>query len=514
MSTEKSKPTSVLQPCPCGKSSDACSYWDAGGWYCHSCNKKGHLDKVSKTPAERGISDATLKYFNIHQSGTGHLSFTYKALDDSEDPGYKNRAPDKTFCWGNKPSKVKLFGQDLFSSGGKFLTITEGELDACYAFEAMGSKFPVVSVDSAGAAPGNCKDNYDWINSFETIVLAFDNDKPGQSAAAKVADLFPGKTKIVKFKQGCKDPCDYGPSGKAEFVQNWWRAEVPKVEGLIPSSQLIDAVISTPRPKCYDYPWAGLNDITAGWRLGELVMIGAGTGIGKTLFMTHVADHVMKTTDFNIGVLFLEDPNIDAARRFVAVRGRVPYHLPKTVYDEQEFRDTANEVLGKDRICFYNNDQFAANSKDEVLSKIKQMIRVHNCKIFFLDHITFITSASAEGDERRSIDEMMTEIKALTVNEGVNIHAVSHFKRLSGTSHENGAAGSINDFRGSGAIAQLANVALSLERNGQAVEPIERNTTTIRVLKNRLSGKTGEACKLIYNEWPFTWDAVETDEDS
>lgn len=507
----KSKPSRTLQPCPCGKSSDACSYWDSGGWYCHSCNKKGTMTDIavkSKTPAQRGISAVTLDHYGITVETDGTLKFPYRNKDSS-DTGYKSKTPDKKFFWTDRPEHPELFGQRLFPGGGQYVTLTEGELDTGYVFEATGSKYPVVSVDSAGAALSHCKLNYDWLNSFNNIILAFDSDRPGQAAAEAIAtELFPGKCKIVKMKPGCKDPCDYGPNGKAEFLSHWWRAEPPKVDGVIPSADLIDAVLNTPRPQCFDYPWQGLNDVTNGWRLGELVMIGAGTGIGKTLFMTHVANKVLLDTDFNVGILFLEDPNIDAARRFVAVRGQVPYHLPKTVYDPQQFRQVSQDILGSNRLFFYNNDQFSANGADQILSKIKQMIRVHNCKIIFLDHITFIVSASAEGDERRSIDELMTKIKALTVNEGVNIHAVSHFKRLSGTSHENGAEGSINDFRGSGAIAQLANAAYSLERNGQELDPAARNTTTIRVLKNRLSGKTGEACKLLYREYPFTWDEV------
>lgn len=511
----KTPPEKVHQPCPCGRSSDACSYWDNGGWFCHSCSQKGILKdvstKVSKTPAERGISDTTLKYYNVTKLPDGSIQFHYQGYDN--DSGYKTKTPDKRFSWTSRPKKIKLFGQDLFPSGGKYITLTEGELDCCYVYEATGSKYPTVSVDSAGAAYQNCKDNYDWINSFEYIVLAFDSDAPGQAAASRIAtELFPGKTKIVKMKPGCKDPCDYGPGGKAEFVANWWRAETPQVDGLVASSALIEQVISTPKPVCYDYPWVGLNKITCGWRTGELVMIGAGTGIGKTLFMTHIANKVLLDTNFNVGVLFLEDPNIDAARRFVAVRGQIPYHIPKVIYDEPLFRTHCNEVLGKDRLFFLNNDQFAANSADVILNKIVQMVKVHNCKIIFLDHITFITSSSADGDERRNIDELVTRLKALTVNLGINIHAVSHFKRLSGTPHENGAAGSIADFRGSGAIGQLSNMAFSLERNQQALDQATKNTTIVRVLKNRLSGVTGEACKLLYSEYPYTWEAIEQDE--
>jgi len=53
--------------------------------------------------------------------------------------------------------------------------------------------------------------------------------------------------------------------------------------------------------------------------------------------------------------------------------------------------------------------------------------------------------------------------------------------------------------RGSGSIAQLSDMVIGLERHAQHQDATERNTTHVRVLKNRLSGMTGECCHLLYN---------------
>ena len=73
-------------------------------------------------------------------------------------------------------------------------------------------------------------------------------------------------------------------------------------------------------------------------------------------------------------------------------------------------------------------------------------------------------------------------------------------KRPEGRGHEEGAATSLAQLRGSGSIAQLSDMVLGAERNGQADEERERNTTQLRVLKNRFSGLTGPACSLLYNK--------------
>jgi twinkle protein len=54
--------------------------------------------------------------------------------------------------------------------------------------------------------------------------------------------------------------------------------------------------------------------------------------------------------------------------------------------------------------------------------------------------------------------------------------------------------------RGSASIAQLSDAVIGAERNSQADDPIVKNTTVLRVLKNRYTGKTGKACEVFYNE--------------
>ena len=77
---------------------------------------------------------------------------------------------------------------------------------------------------------------------------------------------------------------------------------------------------------------------------------------------------------------------------------------------------------------------------------------------------------------------------------------VSHLKRPEGKGHEEGAATSLAQLRGSGSIAQLSDIVIGGERNGQAEDPTVRNTTHLRVLKNRFSGQTGPACRLLYTK--------------
>ena len=103
------------------------------------------------------------------------------------------------------------------------------------------------------------------------------------------------------------------------------------------------------------------------------------------------------------------------------------------------------------------------------------------------------------GDERKAIDEIMTKLRTLVAETGISLFLVSHLKRTTGTAHEDGGKISLQDLRGSQSIAQLSDIVIGMERHQQHEDADIRNTTTVRVLKNRYTGQTGPACWLRYD---------------
>jgi twinkle protein len=130
------------------------------------------------------------------------------------------------------------------------------------------------------------------------------------------------------------------------------------------------------------------------------------------------------------------------------------------------------------------------------------MAKALDCKFVFLDHISIVISDQSNGDERKAIDEIMTKLRMIVQETSITLFAVSHLRRPDGNKgHEEGAATSLAQLRGSAAIGQLADMVIGLERHAQADDPIERNTTRLRVIKNRYSGETGPACAVLYDKF-------------
>jgi twinkle protein len=189
-----------------------------------------------------------------------------------------------------------------------------------------------------------------------------------------------------------------------------------------------------------------------------------------------------------------------------------PLHIPDTQISEAEWEATFQSTLGTRRVVYY--DGFGESNIDRILSYIKYLAKAEGCKIIFLDHISIIVSDQSQGDERKALDEVATKLKKLTMELDILLIMVSHSKRQSSKPHEEGGHTSLADLRGTAAIGQLSNIVLGLERDGQAEDPVERNTTLIRVLKNRFSGLTGPSSLLLYSKLTGRLEEVKFNDDS
>ena len=102
-------------------------------------------------------------------------------------------------------------------------------------------------------------------------------------------------------------------------------------------------------------------------------------------------------------------------------------------------------------------------------------------------------------NERRAIDVTMTKLRSLCESTGIALILVSHLRRPQGQAHEEGREISTSDLKGSSGLLQLSDVVLGASRN-QVGEASERQRLTLKILKSRHTGMTGEVDKLLYDQ--------------
>ena len=424
------------------------------------------LALLAGTPPEpisdRRISESTVEKYKVACLGKDRRVYPYFDLEDMIRPAAsKTRTPEKDFPSEGPIGSCGLFGEHVFPPGGKYLIITEGEDDAMAAYEMTGK--PAVSVRNASSAKSDVKRRYDYIDSFDSIIVCCDMDEPGRKASKAIAEML---------------------------------------------SDLWDLVREPIQKSTVMYPWPGLNDLLYGIRDAELVSVVSGSGMGKSAVMRELLFHLLNTTDVNIGGMFLEESVAKTGRELMSLAANRRLHIPGDVEPtEKELRAAFDATLGTNRVFFF--DHFGSTGVENIIARARYLAKAFGCTKLFLDHVSIIVSSQENGDERKAIDQVMTKLRTLVQELNLTLFLVSHLKRPDGKGHEEGGMTSLAHIRGSAAIAQLSDAVIGLERNGQAESEVERNTTTVRVLKNRFAGETGVAAYLYYDR--TTGRLIETD---
>jgi len=443
---------------------------------------------------KRNLSEETCEKYKIYQDGD--ILRMYYHDEQGKPVGAKVRTKTKIFSYEGE-STGRFFGQHLSFKRGKddknAVVITEGELDAASVYQAMGN-YPVVSLPSgAAAAKKAIKQNFEWLQQFNKIILWFDDDEPGRKAAKEAADVLPpGKAFIARI-DGYKDASDALQENDYKSISDaFWNAKAYRPDGIVEGKALLDLVTTPNPPNDHDYPFQGLQHKLHGIRYGELVTITAGSGIGKSSFCRELAATLLQGGE-RVGYLALEESNRRSALGLMSAAVGKPLHLGEPTHEElvEAFDATmANWDL-------YLFDGFGSYDPDVVYNRIEYLATGLDCRIIFLDHLSILLSG-LDGDERRMIDTTMTRLRSLVERTGIALFLVSHLRRSGGDkNHEEGARVTLGQLRGSASIAQLSDACIGLERDQQSDQ--DGGATTVRVLKNRYSGETGVACSLRYD---------------
>ena len=517
-------------PCPLCSSSDAVSVNADNSAYCFSCQEYIREYDMELQPTtnsnneyevkdymkdsnyaeiiDRNISEQTCKKFGVtvKMDNMGTITNHYYPYHDTQGAkiATKTRYTKlKEFSIQGNTKNSGLFGEHLFSKN-KYCIITEGELDCLSAYQMMlkgNYHTPVVSIKNGiSSAVKDIKTSLEWLeNNFDNVIINFDNDEQGRVGAMKVAELFsPGKCKVMHLPEGFKDASDCLTKNKIQiYNKTFWDAKVFAPDGIINANTLLDAVLKPITKSFVQYPFEGLNKITYGLRPSELVTFTAGSGLGKTQVMREVVHHIIKSTEDKIGLLMLEETPVITSKGLMSVEANQRLHLPDVHVSKDEMKTYFDATVGTGRVFMF--DHFGSNSIDNIVSRVRFLAKGLDCKYIVIDHISIIVSDQQHGDERRALDEIMTRLRTLVQETGVSMIVVSHLRRPEGKGHEEGAATSLSQLRGSASIGQLSDMVIGLERDAQNDDPDIRNTTRIRVLKNRFSGITGPCCDLKYD---------------
>jgi len=432
-------------------------------------------------------------YFPITKKG----SITGHHIRDVEQKKFANT--------GNTKGPKQLMFQSKVQAGGKKLLICEGAYDALSAYQMLKDKYPnfepsVVSTNNGtGSGLADIRDNLDFIQSFEEVLLCFDNDDPGDKLTSECAKLIGSKAKVVSFNE--KDVNDMLIEGySSAFLTSFFSAKIYSPSCIVTIGPLVSAVVA-PVEWGLSYPWKSMTDLTYGLRTKQTISIAAAPGGGKTTFIQQIQKHLMFEHKEAVGIFSLEEDPITTFKMLAGSIVNKRIHIPDAIYSKQEVEDALTLLDGK----AYLYDGTRNVSWEDVISTVRYFASI-GIKYMFIDPMSELVADLSASDANTKLNQILLDMKSMRKELDITFFSVYHLNNSLGKKdHGDGAKVRGSQFSGSRAAWRFSNALWGLERDQGAEDEVERNTTIFRSIKDRFSGNTG-TFKLYYNSMTGIFD--------
>ena len=467
----------------------------------------------------RGLRDDITTPFGVRygydDEGEEVTEQYYPCTQEGQLVGYKIREVPKNFySKGRTGADCELFMQFKFSRGGKYVIITEGEVDSLSAYQMFFDynksrnsdyEMAVVSPTTGAQSKKQIAAQYKFFDSFENIILCFDNDKAGQSAAEEVVKYLPkGKVKIMKMKH--KDPNEYLMKGDSRaFISDFYNAESYVPAGVVGSSQLYEKLLESAQTKKIPLPpfMKKLDEMLNSVELGTIGIIAAGSGCAKTTLANEIIYFWLFNSPYKIGVVSLE---LTCGQYAQALLSRHIERKISSIRDsdqklkflqQENIKASSDELFktpdGQDRFMVIDERD---GSIEVLQDKIEEMIISCGVKVIVLDPISDLFDGLPIDEQAK----LMKWQKSMVKNYGCTFVNIAHIRKGSNNkeSASTGAFAPEEAVIGASQQVKSASWVVMLSRDKYSEDDIIRNSTHIVLTKNRSNGITGNAGAMYY----------------
>lgn len=270
--------------------------------------------------------------------------------------------------------------------------------------------------------------------------------------------------------------------------------------GLVPVSTVVQTVYTnlaeaaSSGQKIPGLP-TGLGDLDRyilGLNKGELILIAARPGMGKTSIALNIALHVAKKTQKTVAVFSLEMSREQLVSRLLSNEGLVP---SQNLLTGQLSADEWKRVAAAAQIVSATDMRIDDNPMLSVSDMNAQCRRINNLGLVVIDYLQLMQSAGNDSrkysseNRQQVVSDISRMMKIMAKELNVPVICLSQLSRAN-ESRQNKRP-MLSDLRESGAIEQDADVVIGLYRedyyNPECAEP---NVSEAIILKNR-KGQTG-----------------------
>ncbi|AQK81536.1 Twinkle homolog protein chloroplastic/mitochondrial [Zea mays] len=430
-------------------------------------------DELVEYFATRMISAETLRRNKVMQRNWNNkisIAFTYRR--DGALVGCKYRAVDKTFSQEANTEKI-FYGLDDIKRAHDVI-IVEGEIDKLSMDEAgyrncvsvpdgappkVSSKIPDQEQDKKYSYLWNCKD---YLDSASRIILATDNDRPGQALAEELARRL-GKERCWRVNwpkkndtDTCKDANEVlmflGPQALRKVIED---AELYPIRGLFSFEQFFPEI---------DNYFLGIH--------GD--ELGIHTGWKSMDDLYKVKEHARKLLEKHIQKPFFNARYGGSAQRMTP--------------DEFE---AGKQWLNKTFHLIRCEDD-SLPSINWVLDLAKAAVLRHGVRGLVIDPYNELDHQRPSNQtETEYVSQILTKIKRFAQHHSCHVWFVAHPRQLQ---NWNGGPPNIYDISGSAHFINKCDNGIVIHRNRDPnAGPLDTVQVCVRKVRNKVVGQIGDA---------------------
>jgi len=230
---------------------------------------------------------------------------------------------------------------------------------------------------------------------------------------------------------------------------------------------------------------------------GDLVIVGARPGMGKTSFALNIATNVAKSSKKSVAIFSLEMSGEQLVTRIISSEALVDSHSLRTGQLKPEDWDNIAGVISSLSGSDIYIDDTSQITTTEMKSKLR---RLPNLGLVVIDYIGLMQSTSNSDNRAQQVGEISRNLKVMAKDFGIPIVCCAQLNRGTESRPGVGKKPTLADLRDSGSIEQDADIVLFLYRDEyyKDISGIESdpdaadnaNTAEVIVAKNR-HGSTG-----------------------
>ncbi len=277
---------------------------------------------------------------------------------------------------------------------------------------------------------------------------------------------------------------------KGEALEQFWKRKLDQATSgcIVPVGDLPQDFRSA-IDKGYSTGWRNLDGYIQGLRKGEVTVITADTGAGKTTFCTQLMVNCAMQ-GIPVWINSWEMKPETTMRKLASIVLRRPMKF-------QEFSEHENEQFDEwcSRYKVYINPNTIGTDIHSLGHQLYEAKKL-GVEIVMLDHLDYLVQTDKEK-LHEAIDETVKRLHELAFDLSMHFLLICHPRQSGSGSEEVG----IHSIKGSSSIKQYADNVITLHRCSRTDTTADLDKVKVRIAKNRMFGTEGN-CYLFYQpQW-------------